>query len=87
MILKLFTGLSPFLEKIGTEPYLFEVSLVRILSQNLLYSYLSLGRAVDSQPYYAETSSSEKSDPSEVFGEAFSKLVVLFCGEVGSDVK
>lgn len=75
--LELLARLAALLEEVGAEPDLFQVSLVRVLCQDLLDGYLALGGAVDAQPDHAETTPSQQTNPLEVFGESFSKLGVL----------
>ena len=58
MILKLLSWFSTLLEEVWSEPYLLQMSLVRILGQYLLDGYFSFGRSMNSKPNNAEASSS-----------------------------
>ena len=87
VVLELFSGLASFLEEIGAEPDLLQMSFMRIFCQNLLYCHLSFGRTMNSQPHHAEATSSEQTYPLEILWEPLSEFVELICCEVGSDVE
>lgn len=87
VILEFLAGLSPFLEEVGAEPYLLEMSFMRVFGENLFDCYFSLWRPVNAQPNDAEAASAEKSYSFEVFGEPFSEFGVLISSEVGSDIE
>lgn len=87
MVLELLTGLSTLLKKVRAKPDLFQVSLVRILGQNLLDCHLPLGGLVDAQPDDAESPTAKQAHSLEVFGESFTELAVLVGSEVGPNIK
>lgn len=42
VILEFLAGLSAFLEEVGAEPYLLEMSFMRVFGENLFDCYFSL---------------------------------------------
>lgn len=59
MVLEFLARLTTFLEKVRPEPDLLQMSLVRVLCQNLLDGYFSLGRAMNPKPHDTEPSSAQ----------------------------
>jgi hypothetical protein len=87
VVLKLLTRLSSFLKEVRPKPYFFEVGLVRILCENLFDGHFAFGGAVDAKPDYTKASSTEQSNPLEIFREPFPEFSVLVRSDVGSYVE
>lgn len=55
MALELLPGLAALLVEVRAEPDLFQVGLMWVASEDLLYGDFLLACTVDSEPDYAET--------------------------------
>jgi hypothetical protein len=82
MMLELFTRLATFLKKIRTEPYLFQMSLMRILSENLFYRHFSLRWFMNPHPDKTNTPSSQQSNPSKMIRKPISEFAKLLSSEI-----
>lgn len=82
VVLKLFTRLSTLFKKIGAKPYLFQMSFMRILRENLLYRYLSLWWFMNPQPDKTESTPSQQPNPPKMIRKPIPKLAKLLRSEI-----